>query len=131
LFEEFDFQGVVMGDNSRILIAEDEEFIVMLLEDMLSDEGYRVTSVTNLDDALNILETECFDAAILDVNLRGSPVFPLASRLSQLGVPFAFATGGDNESIPAEFRAHAVLSKPYSAETFIGGVASLVASTKS
>jgi DNA-binding response OmpR family regulator len=120
-----------MGDSPRILIAEDEEFIVMLLEDMLSEEGYSVTSVSSLGDALNILDTECFDAAVLDVNLRGEAVFPLAGRLSKLGVPFAFATGGDNESIPAQFRAYPVLSKPYSAVTFIDGVASLVASAKS
>ena len=120
-----------MGDGPRILIAEDEEFIIMLLEDILSDEGYRVTSANRLDDALNILETECFDAAILDINLRDAPVFPLAARLRELDVPFAFATGGSNEAIPAQFQNYPVLSKPYTAAAFIDGVASLVVAAKS
>jgi DNA-binding response OmpR family regulator len=120
-----------MGEVPHILIAEDEEFIVMLLEDMLSDEGYRVTSVNRLDDALNILKTESFDAAVLDVNLRDAPVFPLAARLRELDVPFAFATGGGNDSIPEQFQNYPVLTKPYSAATFIEGVASLVVSAKS
>jgi CheY-like chemotaxis protein len=120
-----------MGDGPHILIAEDEEFIIMLLEDILSDEGYRVTSANRLDDALNILETESFDAAILDINLRDAPVFPLAERLRELDVPFAFATGGVLDSIPAQFQNCPVLSKPYTAATFVEGVASLVVSAKS
>ena len=120
-----------MGDGPRILIAEDEEFIIMLLEDILSDEGYRVTSANRLDDALNMLETEHFDAAILDINLRDAPVFPLAGRLRELDVPFAFATGGGLDSIPVQFQDRPVLSKPYTAATFIEGVASLVVSAKS
>ena len=120
-----------MGDGPHILIAEDEEFIIMLLEDILSDEGYRVTSANRLDDALSMLETERFDAAILDINLRDAPVFPLAGRLSELDVPFAFATGGGLDSIPVQFQDRPVLSKPYTAATFIEGVASLVVSAKS
>ena len=120
-----------MGDGPHILIAEDEEFIVMLLEDMLSDEGYRMTSVNRLDDALKILNTESFDAAVLDVNLRDAPVFPLAERLRGLDVPFAFATGGGNDSIPESFQSYPVLCKPYSAATFIQGVASLLVPAKS
>lgn len=119
-----------MSDGPHILIAEDEEFIIMLLEDILLDEGYRVMSANRLDDALNMLETECFDAAVLDINLRDAPVFPLAVRLRELDVPFAFATGGGSDAIPAQFKTYPVLSKPYTAATFIEGVAALVVSAK-
>jgi CheY-like chemotaxis protein len=68
---------------SRVLIVEDEALVVMLLEDMLIDAGYVVSgTATAISQALEMVANAAadFDVAILDVNLRGQPIFPGAGR---------------------------------------------------
>lgn len=71
----------------RILMVEDEMCLAMMLEDVLSDAGYDVVRAGRLKDAMNIARREHIDAAILDVNLHGEPVYPLAAQLHESGVP--------------------------------------------
>ena len=78
----------------RILVAEDEALICMLLETILSDAGYEVVAASSVEEALGIIDREPVDAAILDINLRGKKVYPVAERLEGNGKPFLFATGG-------------------------------------
>jgi CheY-like chemotaxis protein len=78
----------------RILVVEDELMIRMLLEDMLGELGYTVTAEAGrLEEALQAAKTADFDIAILDVNLDGEPVSPVADALVARGTPFVFATG--------------------------------------
>lgn len=119
-----------MMDKPQLLMAEDEVFIAMMLEDILSDEGYRVHGVTTLAEGLLVMEHGHFDAAILDVNLGRDPVFPLAERLRDQGVPFLFASGYGNEGIPAGFGEYDVLLKPFDAKTLLAAVGKLVAPSK-
>ena len=66
----------------RILVVEDELMIRMLLEDMLGELGYTVTAEAGrLDEALQAAKTADFDLAILDVNLDGQPISPVADAL--------------------------------------------------
>ena len=78
-----------------ILIVEDEPLIAMMLEDFLESLGHIVkASCDNVADALVAVGKNGFDIAILDVNLKGENVWPVATELRQRGVPFVLASGG-------------------------------------
>ena len=102
----------------RVLIVEDETLVAMLLEDMLDDAGHTVAHcASNLPQALDFIETKAseFDFAILDVNLGGQPIFPVAEALQARGKPFAFATGYGPAGLPDAWRNRPTLSKPFGA----------------
>mgnify|MGYP002782063309 FL=1 len=104
--------GVEQGRN--ILVVEDEPLIAMMLEDFLETLGHRIhASCDNLADALNACEDGGFDLAILDVNLKGELVWPVAEALRERGVPFVIASGGHVEPPPATFAEAPLLEKPY------------------
>jgi CheY-like chemotaxis protein len=68
--------------------------IRMLLEDMLGELGYIVAAeAARIDEALEATKNADFDLAILDGNLNGEPVSPVADALVARGMPFVFATG--------------------------------------
>ena len=103
-----DFKG------RRVLIVEDEVMVAMLIEDMLTDLGCVVAgSATTLEDAMRLATVAAFDCALLDVNLRGQPIFPLVDLLRAKGVPFAFATGYGDAELRSADRAAPILSKPF------------------
>jgi len=78
----------------RILVVEDELMIRMLLEDMLAELGCTIAAeATHIKDALEAVRNAEFDVAILDVNLGGEPISPVADALAARGTPFVFATG--------------------------------------
>jgi DNA-binding NtrC family response regulator len=98
----------------RIVIVEDEAMIAMMLEDMLEDMGCEVAgSFGDLRSAMSWLSQpeSDFDAALLDVNLGGETVFPVADLLHEKGKPFGFVTSYTN--LPQARGYHAeVLHKP-------------------
>ncbi len=102
----------------RVLIVEDETLVAMLLEDMLDDAGHSVAHcASNLPQALDFIatQTDAFDFAILDVNLGGHPIFPVAEALKAKGKAFAFATGYGPAGLPDAWRDRPTLSKPFGA----------------
>ena len=96
----------------RILVVEDEVMIRMLLEDMLGELGYTVAAeAARIDEALEATRNADFDLAIIDANLNGQPVSPVADALVARGTPFVFATGhGD---LPKPYRDRPTLRKPF------------------
>jgi CheY-like chemotaxis protein len=101
----------------RVLVVEDEMMISMLVEDMLSDLGCAVVGPAHaLDAALELAQTESgLDAAVLDVNLAGQPVFAVADALRAKGVPAIFATGYGDNGLRDVDRGAPVLQKPFRA----------------
>lgn len=100
-----------------ILVVEDEPLIAMMLEDFLESLGHSVTATCEtLQDALAEAEKGDFDLAILDVNLKGESVWPLAERLRDKQIPFVLATGGHVDPPPAEFADVPVIEKPYTVD---------------
>ena len=98
----------------RVLVVEDEMTVAMLIEDMVSELAYEVAAVVpRLEDAMRLLDSDSFDLAMLDVHLNGKTVFPFASELEAREIPFLFATAYGARGIPAEFRHHLVLQKPF------------------
>ena len=102
----------------RVFVVEDEIMIRMLLEDMLSDLGYGIAaSAGGLDEAIALAQNSDFDVAILDVNLNGNAVYPVADLLTQRGVPFVFSTGYGERGLPEPYRDRPTLQKPFQLES--------------
>jgi CheY-like chemotaxis protein len=101
----------------RILIVEDESLVAMLLETILEDMGcVTVGPISNIEDALALLsgdEAGTLDGALLDVNVAGREVFPVAEVLKARGVPFVFSTGYGQGGLPDEWRNQATIQKPF------------------
>lgn len=104
-----------MPDSRSVLIVEDEPLIAMMLEDFLLSLGHEVAGICEtVEDALERIDQGGFDVAIVDVHLRGGEqVWPVADRLAELSIPFAFATGGHIEAPPETHAAAPVLAKPF------------------
>jgi DNA-binding response OmpR family regulator len=103
-----------MSRNRSILIVEDEPLIAMMLEDFILSLGHDVSgNCDTVDSALEEIGGREFDLAILDVNLKGQAVWPVASALRAKGTPFVLATGGHVDPPPAEFLDVPMIEKPY------------------
>lgn len=75
----------------RVLLVEDEVFVVLDVQMMLEDIGIdQVATASTLEDALCAVERGPYALAILDLNLRGKESWPVAERLAQAGVPIVF-----------------------------------------
>jgi DNA-binding NtrC family response regulator len=102
---------------AQVLVVEDEMLITMLLEDILQELGCEVAgSAVNVRQAEDLITSTPADAAILDVNLGGDPVFPIAERLLERQIPFVFASGYGSANLPDRWRSHPTLPKPFTAE---------------
>lgn len=99
----------------RVLLVEDEGTVAMLIEEMLEELGCTVVaSVPRLAQAREKAHTLEVDLAILDVNLAGERVFPVADILRARSIPFLFSTGYGASGLPADFAQCPVLHKPFS-----------------
>jgi CheY-like chemotaxis protein len=98
----------------RVLVVEDEMMVSMLIEDMLTDLGCTVVGpASRLDEAIELAKASELDCAVLDVNLGGQPIFPLADLLRERGRPFAFATGYGDAGLREVDKGTPVLQKPF------------------
>ena len=100
------------------LIVEDNLIIAMAAEVILLELGARhVETAASVSQALASIDREKPDFALLDLNLGSENSIPVATRLTELKVPFMFATGyGERAPIPAELAAAPVVQKPYTRE---------------
>ena len=98
----------------RVLVVEDEALVLMLLTDMVEESGAVVVGpASTVAEALELAQDADIEAALLDVNLNGQPVFPVAAALRARGVPFAFLTGYGRAGLPDEYADASVLQKPF------------------
>ena len=103
-----------MTISRTILIVEDEPLIAMMLEDYLLSLDHVVKGpCESVAEALAMIDGDAFDLAILDVNLKGESVWPVAEALRARNIPFVLASGGFVENPPAEFADVPMLAKPY------------------
>lgn len=98
----------------KILVVEDETLVSFLVEDMLNDLGAaEVRLAASVDSALGALSEFTPDLAVLDVNLNGQAVDPVAAALDRQGARFVFATGYGRSGAPEGFPDRPVVQKPF------------------
>ncbi len=102
----------------KVLVVEDEMMIAMLVEDMLDELGCTVVGPAHaLAPALDLASGDAeIDAALLDINLGGQPVFAIADALRARGVPMIFSTGYGESGLRDVDRGSPVLQKPFRAD---------------
>lgn len=120
----FEREPIVMGSfvkhsrqalrGRRVLVVEDEYFLADELARGLAEAEAEVLGpIPTVDGALDLLKGPSPpNAAILDVNLGGEDVYPVADALLALGVPFLFTTGYDQATILGRFASVRLLEKP-------------------
>ena len=111
----------------RLLVVEDEYLIRMLLEDMLADLGYDVAAaVGSIAEASAVAANGDFSAAILDVNVDGREIYPVADILAKRGVPFVFVTGYGERSLADPYNNRPALQKPFQVEQLKNAIVGLL-----
>lgn len=101
----------------RVLVVEDSPLIAAVLEDILQDLGCTVVGpIGNMAFAVDLAKTEAMDAAIIDLNIRGGKVYPVAEVLRDRNIPFLLASGYADWTLREDFKDRPRLTKPYSAE---------------
>jgi chemotaxis family two-component system sensor kinase Cph1 len=98
----------------RVLLVEDQMIVAIEVEDMLREFGCIVVGpVGTLKRALRLAQKERLDAAILDVSVDGETIFPVAEELQKRHVPFLFATGYAEHTLPEKWQGLPRLGKPF------------------
>jgi DNA-binding response OmpR family regulator len=115
----------------RILLVEDEALVAMLVEDELLDAGAHIVgTASSVAEALRMIEAAMgnggISAAVLDLNLDGEPIWPVANALDELGVPFLFETGYGPGCNTGKYGTAPVLHKPFGLQALISTVEGLV-----
>jgi CheY-like chemotaxis protein len=107
-------QGGADLAGARVLVVEDDALIGLDIRDGLEDAGATVVGpIGRLDQAFEALADGALDAAVLDVNLAGEHVFPLADELAERGIPFLFLSGYDKRTVfPERYLDATALQKP-------------------
>ncbi len=101
-------------DGLKVLVVEDETIVAMLLEQMLEELNCEVAGVAGqVSTATELAKSVEADVAILDMNLAGQKVDPVARALAERHVPFVFASGYGEDGLTPEWRGRPVLPKPF------------------
>jgi PAS domain S-box-containing protein len=111
-----DLSHLVAG--SAVLLVEDESMVAMMVEETLAELGFCVIGpYGTLAEAMRAASNAHLDAAILDINLGGQLVYPVADLLCSKGVPVVFVTGYGMESIETRYTDIPLLQKPLDKRT--------------
>ena len=103
--------GSVSG--KRLLLVEDEALVGMMMKDSLTELGFSVIGpFSRIADAMQAAREETFQAAILDINVKGEMIYDLADAIAARDIPLIFVTGYGSEAIEERFKTVPVLQKP-------------------
>ncbi|HLH97852.1 MAG TPA: response regulator [Xanthobacteraceae bacterium] len=108
----------------RILVVDDEPLIALLVQEWLAEMSCDVVGpALSVKSALSLMDAVELDGAIVDVSLGGESSFAVADRLTERGVPFAFATGYADDEVSARFPGAPILRKPFTLDDVRAAVA--------
>jgi two-component SAPR family response regulator len=111
----------------RVLLVEDEMIVSVLLEDILADaQCVIVGPFARLPEALASARNDALDLAVLDVNLAGVKVYPVAEVLAERGIPFMLLSGYGQTAVPSDHPDWQVCSKPIRPERLVSILEKLV-----
>lgn len=115
-----------------VFLVEDEVMIRMMVADMLEELGYTVAAEAGeIGEAMQLAQSTYFDLAILDVNVNGKVISPVAELIQARNRPFIFATGYGSSGLPEEYRDRPALQKPFQMETLSKAIDSALRSVQS
>ena len=98
----------------RLLLVDDEALIALEMEAHIRSLGYNVIGpFARLDKALQAVSTHAFEGAVLDINIRGGLIYPVAEILMERLIPFLLITGYAENTIEEKFRVCPILHKPF------------------
>jgi CheY-like chemotaxis protein len=101
-----------------VFLVEDEVMIRMMVAEMLEELGYRIAAEAGeINEAIRLVQSTEFDLAILDVNVNGKVISPVADLIRARNRPFIFATGYGSSGLPEEYRDRPALQKPFQIES--------------
>ena len=101
-----------------VFLVEDEVMIRMMVAEMLEELGYTIAAETGeIGEAIRLAQSTYYDFAILDVNVNGKVISPVADQIKARNRPFIFATGYGSSGLPEEYRDRPALQKPFQIET--------------
>jgi DNA-binding response OmpR family regulator len=107
----------------RVLVVEDEFLLALALQEDLATAGFLIAGpYTKLAAAIEASRRERFDVAVLDVNLNGERIYPLADELLERKIPFVLLTGYGAADLPERFRRLPRLPKPYEMSNLLSEV---------
>ena len=125
--EVVDRQNEQPDTRRRVLLVEDEFLLSALMSADLQESGYDVLGpFSTLTAAMEAVRSTSFDCAVLDINLRGELVYPLAEVLARQEIPFLFLSGYEAINLPHSFRGYARLAKPIDPVVLIRAVGTML-----
>jgi CheY-like chemotaxis protein len=102
-----------------VLLVEDEALIRMMIVEMLEELGHRVVAEAgSIETAEPLARTSVFDLAVLDINIGGFNISPIAEIVAARSLPFVFVSGYGPAGMPALFADRPILRKPFLIEHF-------------
>jgi CheY-like chemotaxis protein len=115
----------------RVLVVEDDILIAMDIEQLLRDAGCTIVGpVSRVAEALELLQQNRIDAALLDINLGSEQVFPVADVLDDSGIPFVLITGHTMRPVPARHKERPIVTKPYRPNRVLAALVSALGSNR-
>jgi PAS domain S-box-containing protein len=112
--------GAMTLRDQRVLVVEDEALVAMELTRVLTEAGAHVVGPAgNIEEALDLVANTLIDRAVLDINLGGRMVTPVAKALAERAIPFVYLTGYQEPGVDDG----PVLRKPASLELLLGALA--------
>ncbi len=114
----------------RVMIVEDEYLIARTLAQMLTDGGHVVTGIVgSAEKAIQMLEEQKCDVAVVDANLAGSCAAPIGAALRKRGIPFVVISGYSKQQLLAGLQDAPFLPKPVNPSELLATVSALGAET--
>jgi DNA-binding response OmpR family regulator len=112
----------------RVLIVEDWLPLAVEAKDRLELAGAQVVGpIARLSQALEVARTADIDVALLDIDLNGERVFPVAYALQERGIPFILTTGFGSSGIPSDLNEAVLLEKPFDYAELARSIAAVIA----
>jgi CheY-like chemotaxis protein len=115
----------------NILVVEVEMLVSLLIEDLLAGQGCLIVGpFDEVPSALAAAQTKQIDAALLDVNVNGTKIYPVAEALAERKIPFLFLSGYGEHAVPPNRPEWIACEKPIDAELLIGKLAQCISAKR-
>ena len=114
-----------------VLVVEDNGLLCCVIEEALREAGCKIVGpYTRLPEAMAAVPAADIDVALLDMNVHGELVSPLADQLRQRGVPFLLTSAYRRDDLPRALQSAVQLRKPYTDEALLERLAMLITEKK-